>query len=104
MAKYGQKEPGGVDEKGEEVNKRGWSRGLCTVWNLVTTLTKDILVGPPTNLHDCLNAFFDTSELKGWKLRLSSLDHPVIILLCYCPFPSLPPQVTTGITVHTAKG
>ncbi len=65
MAKYSQKEVGGAEAKGEEPSKGALSRSFCTVWNLVSTLTKDLLVGPPTNLHDCLNAFFDTSELKG---------------------------------------
>ena len=65
MAKYNQKAEGGEGEKLEVANKGALSRGFCSVWNLVTALTRDFFVGPPTDLNDCLNAFFDTSELKG---------------------------------------
>lgn len=51
---------GQEDEEGETI-----SRGFCTVWNYMTTLTRDLIVGPPTDLENCLTAFFDSSELKG---------------------------------------
>ena len=41
-----------------------FSRGLCTVISLVSQV-RDMFTGPETNLHDCLDAFFDPSELKG---------------------------------------
>ena len=70
MAKYNSKSDAGPDEKGssEDVGGRGkstLSRGFCTVWNFMTALTRDYFIGPPTDIDDCLNAFFDTSELKG---------------------------------------
>lgn len=49
----------------EEENGRSLGQGLCTVWNIVTTFTRDWFTGPSTDLGDCLNAFFDTSELRG---------------------------------------
>ena len=42
----------------------GFSRGLCTVINLVSQV-RDMFAGPPTVVQDCLDAFFDPSELKG---------------------------------------
>ena len=57
-----------VEQEGEEEvveRKSVFSRGFCTVLNFMATLTKDILVGPPTDIKDCLNAFFDVSDLKG---------------------------------------
>ena len=41
-----------------------FSRGLCTVINLMSQV-REMFSGPETNLHDCLDAFFDPSELKG---------------------------------------
>ena len=54
------------------------SRGLCTVINLVSQV-RDMFSGPPTIIQDCLDAFFDPSELKG---RLTSSIHiaPTILL------------------------
>ena len=64
MTKF-QKESG----KGEEAGgKSALSRGFCSVLNFVTALTRDLFVGPPTDLQNCLSAFFDTSVLKGTSL------------------------------------
>lgn len=69
MVKFNQKlegeESASMEEQKPEVPKTTLSRGFCTVWNFVTALTRDLLMGPPTEITDCLNAFFDTSELKG---------------------------------------
>lgn len=70
MAKFNSKLEAGPEDKGasEEGDGRGKStfrRGFCTVWNFMTALTRDYFIGPPTEIGDCLNAFFDTSELKG---------------------------------------
>lgn len=67
MAKFNSKSEGSVEKSGEEEDQQqsALSRGFCTVWNYVTAWTRDILVDPPTTINDCLNAFFDTSELKG---------------------------------------
>ena len=62
MAKFNQKSDGHVERKQDPSTL---SRGFCTVWSFVTALTKDLFVGPPTDIRDCLNAFFDASELKG---------------------------------------
>ena len=62
MAKF-QKENGKGEEAGN--SKSALSRGICSVWGFVTALTRDLLVGPPTDLQNCLGAFFDTSDLKG---------------------------------------
>ena len=62
MAKSSQKMEGSGEPKQDPSTL---SRGFCTVWNFVTSLTRDLFVGPPTDIRDCLNAFFDTSELKG---------------------------------------
>ena len=43
-----------------------FSRGLCSVINLVSQV-RDMFAGPPTDIHDCLDAFFDPSELKGQR-------------------------------------
>ena len=43
-----------------------FSRGLCTVINLVSQV-RDMFAGPPTEIRDCLDAFFDPSELKGQR-------------------------------------
>ena len=61
MTKF-QKESGKGDEAG---GKSAFSRGFCSVLNFVTALTRDLFVGPPTDLQNCLSAFFDTSVLKG---------------------------------------
>ena len=37
----------------------------------MTALTRDYVSGPPTDIRDCLNAFFDTSELKGMFVILA---------------------------------
>lgn len=61
-------EHGGEDKGGGEESGRGrssFSRGLSTVWNFMTALTRDYVTGPPTDIRDCLNAFFDASDLKG---------------------------------------
>lgn len=67
IAKFNSKVEGdgvdGVDGGDKDVSHI--SRGLCSVWNYVSTLTRDLLVGPPTDLDNCVNAFFDTSDLKG---------------------------------------
>ena len=70
IAKFNSKlegDEGGVDvgEGGDKEVSTTISRGLCSVWNYVSTLTRDLLVGPPTDLDNCVNAFFDTSDLKG---------------------------------------
>ena len=59
----GEEKGGGEGESGR--GRSSLSRGLSTVWNFMTALTRDYVSGPPTNIHDCLNAFFDASELKG---------------------------------------
>ena len=61
-------EHSGEDKVGGEEGGKGrssLSRGLSTVWNFMTALTRDYVTGPPTDIRDCLNAFFDASELKG---------------------------------------
>lgn len=62
-AEHGGEEKGGGEESGR--GRSSLSRGLSTVWNFMTALTRDYVTGPPTNIHDCLNAFFDASELRG---------------------------------------
>ena len=55
----------------EEDRQSALSRGFCTVWNYVTAWTREMLVDPPTTINDCMNAFFDTSELKGtWDIHI----------------------------------
>ena len=71
MTKF-QKESGKGDEAG---GKSAFSRGFCSVLNFVTALTRDLLVGPPTDLQNCLSAFFDTSVLKG-KYTALLLSNP----------------------------
>ena len=72
MAKFNSKvEHGGEEKVGGEDSGRGrssLSRGLSSVWNFMTALTRDYVSGPPTDIRDCLNAFFDTYELKGMHL------------------------------------
>ena len=60
---HGGEEKGGGEESGR--SRSSLSRGLSTVWNFMTALTRDYVTGPPTNINDCLNTFFDASELKG---------------------------------------
>ncbi len=43
----------------------GFSQKMCSIWNVL----KFFFTEPPTNIYDCLHAFFDVSELKG-KVRL----------------------------------
>ena len=38
---------------------------MCRVWNMVVGLTRDVVTGPATSLEDCLEAFFDSSDLLG---------------------------------------
>ena len=61
----GEEKGGGEGESGR--GRSSLSRGLSTVWNFMTALTRDYVTGPPTNIHDCLNAFFEASDLKGTK-------------------------------------
>lgn len=58
---------GGGGGRGSGGGGGGGSGGalLCTVINLVSQM-RDIFSGPETNLHDCLDAFFEPSELKGY--------------------------------------
>ena len=67
IAKFNSKQEGGEGGENEDRDKEAGpiSRGFCSVWNYVSTLTRDLLMGPPTDLDNCLNAFFDTSCLKG---------------------------------------
>ena len=59
---------GCTDEEGEEKSSGGdvqsqndLSQKVCSIWNVF----KSFFLEPPTNIYDCLHAFFDTSELKG---------------------------------------
>lgn len=73
---------GGVDGgEGGDKEVSNISRGLCSVWNYVSTLTRDLLVGPPTDLDNCVNAFFDTSDLKGvyWACPSSGGCVPALV-------------------------
>ena len=69
LAKINSKTENSGEDKGSgEESGRGrssLSRGLSTVWNFMTALTRDYVTGPPTDIRNCLNAFFDVSELKG---------------------------------------
>ena len=70
MAKFNSKAGAGgnVKVQGDEEEQQqqsALSQSFCTLWNYVTAWTRDILVDPPTTINDCLNAFFDASELKG---------------------------------------
>ena len=38
---------------------------MCRVWNIVVGFTRDVVGGPATSLEDCLEAFFDSSDLLG---------------------------------------
>ena len=38
---------------------------MCRVWNIVVGFTRDVVAGPATSLEDCLEAFFDSSDLLG---------------------------------------
>ena len=38
---------------------------VCGVMKLLMGLTRELISGPATTLSDCLEAFFDTSELTG---------------------------------------
>lgn len=38
---------------------------MCRVWNMVVGFTHDVVAGPATSLEDCLEAFFDSSDLLG---------------------------------------
>lgn len=51
------------EESGQ--SKRNLRRRFCSVLNCVSTLTRDLIIGPNTGITDCLNAFFDDCELKG---------------------------------------
>lgn len=57
-----------------------FSRGLCTVINLVSQV-RDMFSGPPTIIQDCLDAFFDPSELKG---RFTSSIHSTYHFTQFC--------------------
>ena len=69
MAKFSRKlEDSSEGDQSDEREREGDSvlkRGLCSMLNIVSTLTRDLISGPPTDLQDCLNAFFDACELKG---------------------------------------
>lgn len=73
-AEHGGEEKGGGEESGR--SRSSLSRGLSTVWNFMTALTRDYVTGPPTNIHDCLSAFFDTSKLEG-MIHLEDLSFTV---------------------------
>ena len=80
VAKFKVEKRTGVEEK--EPPKSTLNRGFCSVWSFVTALTRDILVGPPTDIGDCLNAFFDASELKG---RVSDCHCTArVVNMCVC--------------------
>ena len=72
LAKINSKAENSGEDKGSgEEGGRGrssLSRGLSTVWNFMTALTRDYVTGPPTDIRNCLNAFFDVSELKGMQV------------------------------------
>ena len=63
-AELGPVSGGGGGGKREGGGGGTFSRGLCTVINLMSQV-REMFSGPETNLHDCLDAFFDPSELKG---------------------------------------
>ena len=89
---------GGEEEEEEEGRQSNISRGFCTVWNYVTTFTRDLLVGPPTDLHNCLNAFFDASELKG---NIVLLYVCVCMHVCVCLYPCVCLSVCMCVRVCT---
>jgi len=40
---------------------------MCSLWNVF----KSLFLEPPTNIYDCLHAFFDASELKGERREIT---------------------------------
>ena len=62
MSKYAEK---GERQKEHGVRTNGIGKKVYNAINFVIDLTKDSLVDPHTSLDDCLNAYFDSCELKG---------------------------------------
>ena len=52
-------------EDENEDTSNTFSSRVCHVWNMVIGYTRDVITGPPTSLEDCLQAFFDSSDLSG---------------------------------------
>lgn len=67
MNKFSRKPDDSCDggDQSEESSRNNFKQGFCSVFSYVSTFTRDLFVGPPTDLQDCLNAFFDACELKG---------------------------------------
>ena len=55
-------------------NHASFSNKMCRVWKTLVDMTRDLVSGPPTSLQDCLEAFFDTSNLNGEDSR--TFHHP----------------------------
>lgn len=54
-------------------NRTSFSNKMCRVFKTLVDMTRDLVSGPPTSLQDCLEAFFDTSNLNGEENK--SCDH-----------------------------
>ena len=66
LEKFVYKEEDTADKVSEDSmqTQEGLSKKMCSIWNVFRSFFLD----PPTNIYDCLHAFFDTSELKGEEL------------------------------------
>ena len=54
------------DVRAENASSRySLSKKFCQALNVVYEFTRDYITSPPTNIDDCLRAFFGASELKG---------------------------------------
>lgn len=66
MSKFAEK---GEQQKEQGVRTNGIGKKVYNAISFVIDLTKDSLVDPHTSLDDCLNAYFDSYELKGMCKR-----------------------------------
>ena len=54
-----------ADDLSPNASSSSFGSRMCRVWNIVVGFTRDVVAGPATSLEDCLEAFFDSSDLLG---------------------------------------
>ena len=80
MSKFAEK---GEHQKEHGTHTSGISKKVYNAISFVIDLTKDSFVDPHTSLDDCLNAYFDSCELKGMCVCVCGGGAlPYVIIIC----------------------
>ena len=87
-------------------------KSICNLFTRARDWTRDLILGPPTSLDDCMNVFFDTCDLQnenkyfcescnrfGW----THLCVCVCVCVCVCTFARMPLSPVPCWTVRSLQ-